>query len=454
MRIALLLPLLVAPLALADEPHCTPQDTPRGCIARLASGQVDAALQAGVAATNTGAPSVVSPSRSTLRDFITTLSPYFDVGTLSDGRKTFGAVYNVRQQAQFEATFPTPKVDPTLSTFIGDTQTKKAEQSLSNGDDYILALSFGPKTRLLGRSSGRHRRLVDDLLAASLSGPAVALDTPFAQAGMDAAAFETAARAAIPAAVAKLAGDLTPRVSNQPQLYGTGIYHARKNLTGPSESSFGLTFEVGTQNLDSFYRREGRDCGNACAAAFERFLQRTQNAAKADRFSFTINYKARASVQVPTTLGNVQIRTPHRIGWVVGYSRPLAALVGGKEARLDLTYTYDGMKTKGAYGTSALALGEASAVAGVAPPPRLVSEEPRDRSTLAATYTQQLSDRISAPLALVWSDHIGSDVVYNGQVSPVGPSLVETRDHRLTVRVGLVYKLPSVAPPSKPCCCQ
>lgn len=450
MRTALLLPLLFAPLALAQEPHCTPQDTPRQCIARLVGGRADAAVQAAVAATNTGATSITSPSRSTLRDFVTTLTPYFDVATLSDGRKTFGFIYNLRRQAQFEATFPTPKVNPVLAGLIGDTEAKKAKQSLANDDDAVLALSFEALNRFLGRDLNKHRRLFDDLLAASLSDPAVALDTTFAEAGTDAAAFESSVQAAIPAAVAKLTSDFQPRLNNQPQWYGTGIYHWRNHLIGPSESSVALTLELGRQNLNSFYRNEGRDCGNSCAAAFERFVQRTQKP-RGDRASLSVEYRARASVQLTTPAGLVEMRTPHRIAYVAAYSRPFGTLVSGKEGRLDFTYAYDGMKTKGNYGIASAALAGESVVA-VAQAERIVFDIPRDRSTLAATYTQQLSDRISVPVALVWTDRIGTELV-TPNLSPQKSYFREIREHRLTAQIGFIYKFPPVAPPSQPCCC-
>src|SRR5207253_6322664 len=148
---------------------------------------------------------------STLRDFVTTFQPYFDVATLSDGRKTFGFIYNFRGQASLETIFPTPKIDPVVSAIIGDTETKKQTQALSNGDDYLLAVSYNAATRLFGRNADRHRVLFDELLRESINDPSIALDKTFAEAASDPAAFESSLRGALPAGVAKLTSDFTPR---------------------------------------------------------------------------------------------------------------------------------------------------------------------------------------------------------------------------------------------------
>src|SRR5205085_9901499 len=135
----------------------------------------------------------------------------------------------------------------------------------------------------------------------------------------------------------------------------------------------------------SFYRNEGRDCGTSCAGAFAKFVERTKYAAKSDRYSLAVEYKARAKV---TPHPGDQLVTPRRIAFIAGYSRLFAALVSGKEGRLDFTYTYDGMKTKGAYGIGGNSIGRSNILL-VSPvvPLRTSADTPRDGSTFATTFT-------------------------------------------------------------------
>src|SRR6185503_7200332 len=83
-----------------------------------------------------------------------------------------------------------------------------------------------------------------------------------------------------------------------------------------------------------------------------------------------------------------------------GYGQRFFALASGKEGRIDFNVEYDGQKTKHGL-TTKTSIAHAAALTAI---PEI--EAPRDRLRAAATFTQQLSDRVSAVGALVWTDRV------------------------------------------------
>lgn len=451
--IALLLSLMLVSAIRADEPVCSPSDTPRLCLQKIAGARAVEAVQAAAALTNKGVNSIASPQRSTIKDFFTPLGALADVSTVNNNQKALTLNYNpIPGQLQVETTFVTPKVNDVVSNLIGEASTSGLQHELSNGDDAVIAVTFNRRTRQFGAAAASHRHLIGALLIESMSADPN-LDRTFAESGGDPAAFETTGRAALVAAMTNIDAAVVPRLNNQPQLYGSAIYHHRKDVVGPSAPSLRLTWAIGTQNLNDFYANEGSDCGTACAAAFHRFVQRTPGAANAPRFTLAAEYKMREKTEVSAT-NPVALAAPHRIGYSIGYGRPFASLASGKEGRIDFALDYDGQKMTKAVTAKSGAIGAVTLASPLQIP---VIDAPRDRIRAAGTFTQQLSDRVSVPVSLVWTDRV---VAFAGRPLIVSPSLQQPaglHERRLEVHFGIQYRItqPSpFAPPPSSCCCR
>jgi hypothetical protein len=430
--IGLLLSLFAVVVAhAADAPLCLPSDTPRECLRKVA-GASPAQIAQAAAVANSGVNSTASPMHSTLQDFITPLGVLLDVATVGTNQKALTLNYNpIPGELHVESTFITPEVSALTSSILGDVAATDLKHDLSNGDDVVLALSYQRTSKRIGVVGDPHRALIDALMLESLGGTA---DVSFEKSGSDPAAFATAASAAV------LDPELALRLKNQSQFFATASHHHRKDAIGPNQSSVGVTWQIGSQNLSAFYANEGRDCGANCAEAFHRFVKRTPDAANAGRFSLSIEYRTREKVAGPPAQ-----KAPHRFAYSAGYGRPFAALVSGKEGRLDLSVTYDGQKT-----TRTTTFGVLSAaVSPVQPLGQLIFPTPRDRVVAAGTITQKVSDRFDVPISIVWSDQL--DPVLP---SPVAPGGVKSRK-QLTVHAGLVWKIiPPRGTPHPSCCCR
>jgi hypothetical protein len=431
--IGLLLSLFAAFAArAADAPLCLSSDTPRECLHKVA-GAGPAQIAQAAAVANAGVSTTASPMHSTLQDFITPLGVLLDVAAVGTNQKAFTLNYNpIPGQLHVESTFITPEVSALTASILGDVAATDLKHDFSNGDDVMLALSYQRTSKRIGVVGDPHRALIDALMLEPL---AAAADVPFEKSGTDPSAFVTAARAAV------LDPELSRRLTNQSQVHATASHHHRKDAIGPNQSSIGLTWEIGSQNLSEFYGNEGRDCGANCAEAFHRFVKRTPDAANAGRFSVSIEYRTREKVAGPPAQ-----TAPHRFAYSAGYGRPFAALVNGKEGRLDFSVTYDGQKT-----TRKTTFGPFPMAAAISPvqPSQLIFPTPRNRVVASGTITQRVTDHFDVPIALVWSDEL--DPV---RPSPVASGGVKSRK-QLTVHAGIVWKiLPPRGTPPPSCCCR
>ena len=372
---------------------------------------------------------------STLQDFITPLGALLDVATVGTNQKAFTLNYNpIPGQLHAESTFITPQVSALASSILGDVAATNLQHDLSYGDDVVLALSYQRTSKRIGVAGDPHRALIDALMLEPLG---AASDVSFEKSGSDPAAFVTALRAAV------LDPELAQRLKHQSQLYATASHHHRKDAIGPNQSSVRLTWEIGSQNLSAFYANEGRGCGANCAEAFHRFVKRTPDAANAGRFSVGIEYRTREKVAGPPAQ-----KAPHRFAYSAGYGRPFAALVSGKEGRLDLSVAYDGQKTTRmtTFGPFPTAL----AVSPVQPASeQLIFPTPRNRVVAVTTITQRVTEHFDGVTAVVWTD-----VLEPVRPSPVASGGVKSRK-QLTVHVGVVWKIiPPRGGPRPSCCCQ
>jgi|GEM_PF-6842886 len=350
---------------------------------------------------------VASPQQSTLKDFLTPLGATLDVSTLDTKQKAITLNFNpIPGQLSVETTFTTPKMNDALSNFIGNEQTiDKIEKTLSAADDVVLAVSFNRRTRGWGTSETPHRALIEQLGANAVA--------------------------------------LKPYLDNQPQLYFTAIGHRRSPVVGPNASTIRMTWEIGMQNLNSFYAGEGRDCGASCADAFTQFVKRTPDAATAARFNVALDYRMREKGVTPSAAPFLTMQSPHRFGAIIGYGRPFATLSGGKAGRLDFKVEYDGRKA--AFTPSAKQSGSASALGRVSPvqPFTPVVTAPYDRVVGAATFTLPVCDRTSVTVSVIGADRI--EPIVSGRL---GPQQLTT----FAVHAGVTFKLAPVHP--QPCCCQ
>ena len=446
MRIAIVGTLVgVFAVSLAAQEQCLVTETPPQCAQRLAVDRAAAAVQAATAAAPAGVNTITSPARSALKDFLTVASAHLATSTLTEGTdESLSLAYNLpvlggNRQLRFETLLTKPRLSPAVQSAAG-VQAPTLRDSLSAADDVLFDLSFTSANRRFGRKIAPHRALLESLLP-----PDAAPVTPEVQKSLDA---------------------VSTLLHNQPQLFASANYHLRKDLVGVRAWSGALTWELGTRNLRSFYAHEGRDCEQTrtCAAALETYLRRTAHSRLPGRLALSIEYDRTlgSRPRIPDAELSSLFVTPTQSGlsYSAVYGQPFASLLSGKEGRLDLTVTYDGKSVEHHVGTSATpplslrtnATDARVTLQSVAPP--------RDRSTIALTYTQQLSDRVSVPLTLFRSD---GTVTTPGAcvaliISPnqlVCQPAVTTSRHRTGVQVGVLYRIPPPgAPRPRECCCR
>lgn len=78
----------------------------------------------------------------------------------------------------------------------------------------------------------------------------------------------------------------------------------------------------------------------------------------------------------------------------------------------------------------------------------------REKMTAAVTYTQKLSDRLSLPVSVVYSEREAFLPSDPDRVSPPLPvRAVMVPEERLAVHAGLLYRIVPPRPGTRPCCC-
>lgn len=484
-RLAFLL-ILIASSAFADE-RCLSSETPRQCMKRLITTRAYLTAQAALAGANTGPGIVSSPIRSAVKDFLSAASAHVDGPSIKDSGKDLtidynlpGSILGARRQVNLQVTLPDPQVSPAVAAETGGTPP----ESLNRGDDVVATLSFNPVTQTLGRSLDPHRALFDSMLLelvgsatpGTTSIPAASFDTPFVQLVPDTVArmtaiaeFETTMIAAMPAVAELVTQDLARLANNQPQLFVSALSHYRKPNVGQRESGFRLTWEIGTDNINSFRRAEGRDCEaqGTCLTAFNDYTSRTAGSHNTSRLSLAIEYhKTEQNTPALTAPPVIQLGA-HKLTYSAVYGHEFTSFVTGKPARIDLALNYDGKNTTHTQSITGSSLPHASLfLNGQAPqllPPSAT------RYSAAATVTQPLFGGVSIPISVVWSEHTewlpGTEVppVFVSPQLPFEPGKGHTEPFKTTTRkveihIGLQYKIPSPRPSSRSsssnCCCK
>lgn len=493
--------------------RCLATDTPRQCFQRLvppppssksaarqaAVNQAADDVQTVVASMNSGVFDPNAPARAALKDLLSVLSGTLDTAVVGDDGTKLNFGYSLpvpllgaRRPLRLETTFVKPQLSDNARSALAanPAQLTVLDQSLTTLDDIGLTLTFAPASRRFGRDVEPHRPLFAALFLAaafpSAGDAAAALGGALQAAGIAPAdadrtfaqsfAGETERNAAIAAFAAAAGAALTPLstsfseefgrlLHNQPQLYVSALYHPREDVVGPPEWGAEVTWEIGTQNLNGFYRGDGRDCGAAsldsaaaarCRTALAAYMERTTRARQAGRLALSVRVtgttETRVALSNAVPYDHPATRT---LTYSATYGRPFASLISGKEGRVDLRVAYDG-KTSVAdvtTTTGGFARGARSEFHDV--PPQILPP-PRRRITAALTYTQQLNERLAIPVSVVYRNgvtYFGGD---GGVVSPPLPAEpVAVEQEKMSVHVGLTYKVtgPRRVGTGRDCCC-
>lgn len=496
--------LFLAVTANADaQNRCLVTDSPRECFNRWApvlggptppvqqSSWVMAedSVRALIATANGGTSDLTAPSRTALKDFFSILSNELQSGVVGDDGTNLSFGYNVpfpllgeRHQLRLESVFGKPRISDAAKTAIGD--TTQIESSLTALDDLALSVAFNPGTVRFGRGLEPHRALfaslftapifateidaqnafAQSLVSAGISGPS--LDTAFHRINVDPVAqlvlvktFEDAARAALPAPATAATDQFALLLGNQPQLWASATYWKRDVVVGPPAWSGRLTWEIGSQNLNNFYRNEGRGCarhaldaaeGARCADALIAFLARTTTAHQADRLALSVEYLFSEGAKVAAATP-YEYAEERRLLYSVTYGRTFGSPLTGRDSRIDFTYTYSDGK-----GSTSVTTGPMLLAAESPEPSSNVIAPPYARSTAAFTFAPRITDRITALVSVVYADRV-EELPFRPRIisPPLPPSTTESSERDLSVRAGIVFKLgPSGPSSANRCCCK
>lgn len=447
---------LFAPVAQAQE--CKLTDTVVDCWMRFnPSAGVpvtqktaeETQTQKTVTLTNTGIASLVSPSSSVVKDFLSLLSASVESKALTSNGQAITFDYNppvkilgASNALKLQATVNEPQVNQQLTTHFANNAAGLTpfQNDLADIDDVALSGTVQPTSERFGRSIVPHRpmfRLMLNAIVPDRSTWLRALGS--AVASVDALQSETQTFDSLPAdkqqatleaieAAAKqqqtflrAAGGFSSKfarlLNNQPQLYATALYNARKNVVGPNEWTAKLTYEIGAQNLNSFRRKHGESCteaalaAKATAAQCARLIQTfASDDLDDDRLTMSLEYHRtnRRWIKGDADLGGFEFGYPRAHSFVceVKYGRTMqGAVLGTSNGRVDLSFRYEDVRN-----------------------PSDASKNVKSRGVGAITYTQKMNDSFSLPVSLVYASH-QADL---GNV-----------DKKFNAHFGLVYKLPT-----------
>jgi hypothetical protein len=479
---------LIATSAVAEE-RCLSEETPRQCLQRLIATRAYETAQAALGATTTGTSTATTPVRTALKDFLSAASAQLDGSTVKDSGQSLTLDYNLpgtilgaSRQVNLEMTLTDPVLSPVVSAEAANDPVGTAllKDALRRGDDVAIGLTYNQATRRFGRSIVPHKALFDSMLLALISGsglatasvPAASFDTPFVQILPDPAAriaamaeFETASIAIMPAAAVRLTEDLKRLAGNQPQFFVTGLYRHRKPAVGPDERGARVTWEIGTDNINSFRRNGGAGCEaqGTCLAAFNDYATRTAARHRTGRLALAIEYHVTDTNMPPLTAPAVTQLSGHTLTWSAVYGQEITSIISGRKGRIDLALTYDGKHTAQNFRTSGLSNSRIAPLAFVAQSQLLPPAT--TRSSAVVTVTQPLWNGVSIPIAFEWKDELewlpgtGSPQVSpapppgNGHIQPFSKN-----NQGFNVRIGIRLQVPSFSrpsqPPSKECCCR
>jgi hypothetical protein len=441
--------------AFAQQPVCTASDTLLSCYQKFnppppPKPQVENAADALVKKANTGATTLDGVSATALKDFLSIFAASVDSATVSekgnaitfDWNLPFAIVNKDERSLKFQAVFTKPEISSDVSSKLGANASaiKTLNDGLTNTDDITASLTYTRVDRSFGRSITPHLPLFDAMLVPLLDSASddaaddrlrkllkehkeiVDAKTPFTNIPKEArdsviAATEAVARDASRtlSEVDDLTKNFARLLNNQPQIYASMLYHNRKDVVGPSSVSAKLTYEIGTANINRFRQYKNGECGEASVAAHgaacvKELADFTKSngglaAEGADRFTLSVEYQQSRTERVDLTKFSEPdpVVTPqsHSVIASATYGRSLMNS-GGHDGRVDVKASYEN-----------------------------VSKDPtkKDRFVASITLTQQLSDKMSIPLSLVYANH---------------SQFLSNVDRKLNVHFGLSFKVPDL----------
>jgi hypothetical protein len=393
-------------MSIGAQERCLPSEAARQCYDRMSAGGLEMRIPA--------------PVHTALADFLSPFSVTVDGSTAGDDAGSLTVDANVplpasdRRQWRLRIVLTHPELSAQAREAVSRRFTGQGsfDANLKTLDDVVGSLTYAFSNRRFGRSIESHRSMFAVLTEAE---------------GRRAESSNAEA-SAVNAALLRDFGTL---LGNQPQLFVTGEYHRRRDLIGPREWSTRLTWETGSQNLNGFYRGEGHECSTgeeACLAAFQRYASRTLHSRAAGRLALSL-------VLIRSNETGVNLDMPYAIAstrsivYSATYGRPVASLRPGKKSWLDVA-----MVVNGTYGTDAA--NADPAIQTLAPL--------RTRLLLAATYTQTVTNHLSIPVSVFFTDRVqdlpGLPVI----ISPsIAPAPEHTHESAIAAHIGISYRVSS-----------
>jgi hypothetical protein len=404
-----------------------------------------------VSAANTGLSNLVSPSSSSVLDFLSLLSASLQSTTFDRNAQTFTLDFNIPvgmmgrdDQVKFQTVLAKPKIGSEVEKLLGTNAAaiKTLNDAFNIGDDITASATYNPVNRYYGRSIAPHRALFQAMLIAAVQPDArhEAL-VHFRKAVRDlnidqSKTFDDAATTAnlkadevkarlfegfeaersMYQAFTKYATRFASLLNNQPQRYVSLLYHDRQNTVGPNEWSGKLSWEFGHSNLNDFYNNEGKDCvaisaddkegrGVGCLQEFETYVTRTKvdSTAASNRYAVSAEYHSTSSVNVDLPLYTLTFNAKggHSLVYKATWGRSLDPTLGDHEARIDGAVNYEDNSKE---------------------------STKRDRWVGSLTYTVKFSEKMSIPVSLVYANH---------------QQYLSDVNKKLSAHFGLIYKLPS-----------
>jgi hypothetical protein len=482
-RLALLF-VLIATTAAAEE-RCISSETPRHCLQRLIAARAYEAAQNALSQVTTGPSTASSPVQTAMTDFLTAATTHIDASSAKGGNKSLTFAYNLPAsalQSHLEVTLTDPSLSAAVKEENDPVKAAALKKELGSGDDVAISLAINPLTQHVGRGLAPHRQLFESMMSALVSNPAPAtatipttsFDTRFIEIFPDAAArmaammeVETLSRSTQPAATeTRLTMDFARLVSNQPQLFFTFVDRQRQATTGPNQRGVRVTWEIRTDNLNSFRRNEGRGCEaeGTCLAAFNDYANRTANGHNHGQFALAVEYLKIEANDPRLTEPPATELAAKTLTFSAVYGREITSFVSSQPGRFDFAVSYNAKET-----TTVRPVAP-STQHGIIPMIYLnqqVQQLPpaRTRLSVTATVTQPLWNGVSIPFAVAWKDDLvwvpgtGSPLVSpeqppgNGHLAPFS-----RHERRAEVDLGIRYQFPTFrrppSPPKKECCCR
>ena len=457
--IALVIASCAVSLSAQTSPTCTEADTPLSCFDKFMAPEKAAketqatnATQKEVATANTGATTLSSPSSTALKDFLSFFAASVDSAVVSEKGNALTLDWNLpfpiidknERTLKFQATFSKPEVSSDVSNALSANSSAMTtlNNSLSNTDDIAGSLTYSPVNQSYGRSITPNLSLFRPMILAILNNDAIkdARDkglrkvlkdhkelvdakTPFTaikdsdQRDEAIAAMQAAAQAASASfkRIDTLVKNFARLLNNQPQIYGSVVYHDRKDIVGPSTVSGKFTYEIGTANLNRFRAANNGKCSEAsiaanavtCLTELDNFTKQNGGleAESTDRLTLSAEYQQSRANRVD--LSAYSITDPlvtshtHSLVYSAKYGRSMIT-TNGRDGRIDLTAYYENY-----------------------------SNDPmkKDRFVGSVTFTQKITETMSIPLSLIYANH---------------SQFLSDVDRKLNVHFGLTYKLPDV----------